>query len=139
MARLHAQCFTRPRPWSAREFASLLGGEGVFIRTGAEGFLIGRVAADEAEVLTLAVAPSARRRGIGRALLSGFEAEALARGAGVAFLEVAADNAAALALYDRAGFRRAGLRRGYFGAGLDALVLRKRLVSDPQAPRCGEG
>lgn len=128
---MHARCFTRPRPWSAAEFAALLGGPGVFLCAGDAGFLLGRVVLDEAEVLTLAVRPEARRRGAGRALLATFEAEAAARGAAAAFLEVAGDNAAALALYRGAGFAEAGRRRGYFGAGADALALRKALGRPP--------
>lgn len=128
LAALHARCFTRPRPWTAAEFAALLGGAGVFLCTAPEGFVLGRVALDEAEVLTLAVAPEARRRGVARALLARFEAAAGAQGAGVAFLEVAADNDAARALYRGAGYDEAGRRRGYFGAGVDALVLRKSLA-----------
>lgn len=128
LAFLHAVCFSRPRAWSAAEFTGLLGSPGVFLCGAAAGFVMGRVVADEAEVLTLAVAPPARRAGTGRALLAAFEAAALARGAMAAFLEVAADNRAALALYDRAGYVSVGRRRGYFGPGLDGLVLRKSLA-----------
>lgn len=128
LAALHARCFTRPRPWSAAEFAALLGGAGVFLCTTAEGFILGRATFDEAEVLTLAVALEARRRGVARALLANFEAAARARGAGVAFLEVSEDNDAARALYHGTGYVEAGRRRGYVSAGVDALVLRKTLV-----------
>lgn len=98
---------------------------------GPTGFLLGRIVADEAEVLTLAVDPASRRRGIGARLVAAFLAEAAARGAGRAFLEVAADNAAARALYAAAGFAEVARRRGYYrdpaGGAVDALVLARDL------------
>jgi ribosomal-protein-alanine N-acetyltransferase len=94
---------------------------------GGRGFLLGRVAAGEAEVLTLAVDPGVRRQGLGAGLLAGFLRLAAERGACRVFLEVAADNGAALALYARAGLAPVGRRRGYFAvpglAAVDALVL----------------
>jgi ribosomal-protein-alanine N-acetyltransferase len=131
LAALHAACFVRPQPWSAAGFAAALAAPGAFLCAGPAGFALGRAAAGEAELLTLAVAPEVRRRGEGSRLLAAFEAEAAARGAGRAFLEVAAENAPALALYARAGWRHAGLRRGYCGGGIDALVMAKAL----EAPR----
>lgn len=125
LAGLHARCFfTAPRPWSAAEFASLLSSAGVFLLSRPGGFLLGRVVADEAELLTLAVAPEARRQGLGRALTADFAATAHAQGAATAFLEVAEANAAARSLYAGLGWREAGLRRGYYGSGQHALVLR---------------
>ena len=88
--------------------------------------IVGRVIADEAELLTLVVGRAARRRGTGRTLLARFEAEARTRGAEEAFLEVAADNAAARGLYAGAAWYEAGRRRGYY-KGIDALILRKTL------------
>jgi ribosomal-protein-alanine N-acetyltransferase len=95
-----------------------------------------RLAADEAEILTLAVAPEARRRGRARALLKAAQAHAAAGGARRLVLEVAEDNAPARALYAAAGFGPVGRRRGYYdraaGAAADALVLAKDLA--PAAP-----
>ncbi len=127
LARLHAQCFTNPRPWAPEEFVGLLAGPGSFLLTRAQGFLLGRVVADEAELLTLAVAPEARRRGQGRQLVEEFAALARRRGAGVAFLEVAADNLAATQLYLAQGWRIAGRRPGYYGPKRDALTMRLEL------------
>lgn len=132
LARLHAAAFTMPRPWSAAEFRALLDSPGVFLAGDGEGFVLGRALAGEAELLTLAVHPAARRRGQGRRWLNAFEAEARARGAEEALLEVAADNAAALALYHSAGWREAGRRPRYYrpaqGPRIDALLLRKGLA-----------
>jgi ribosomal-protein-alanine N-acetyltransferase len=122
MAAVHAEVFPEA-PWPADHFAVLLGQPGVsgFIDTGG-GLLLLRVAADEAEILTIGV--TARRRGIGRRLLAQAIASARAAGATAMFLEVAADNKAANALYAGAGFVQVGERRGYYPDGGDALVLR---------------
>lgn len=131
LARLHAASFTDPRPWSAAEFAALLAGDDAMLVAEAQGFALGRAIAGEAELLTLAVAPEARRQGLGRRLLRAFLAEAAARDCRTVFLEVAVDNHTALALYRAAGFADAGRRRGYYaGAGghrVDALVLSRSL------------
>ncbi|MDO5658952.1 MAG: GNAT family N-acetyltransferase [Paracoccus sp. (in: a-proteobacteria)] len=124
LAALHARCFTTPRPWGPAEMADMLSAPGVFLLPAPQGFLIGRTIADEAELLTLAVAPEARRGGIGRALVTRFAHAARDRGATAAFLEVAADNAPALALYHRAGWQDAGRRRGYYAPDLDAIIMR---------------
>ena len=87
---------------------------------------MGRAVAGEAELLTLVVESAARRRGIGRALLVRFEIAAYQNDARDAFLEVAADNTAALTLYQAAGWQEVGRRSGYY-AGIDALLLRKSL------------
>ncbi len=129
LARLHAACFTRPRPWSADEFAGLMAGTGAFLLTDAHGFLLGRVIADEAELLTLAVDPAHRRRGIAARLLARFKDRAATLGAVTAFLEVAADNRAARALYVGAGWTQAGSRRGYYAPGVDAVVMTLRPVA----------
>lgn len=128
LAAIHARCFTRPRPWSAAEFAALLDSPRAFLLTRPQGFLLGQTVADEAELLTLAVAPDARRQGIARDLIAEFAATSRARGAAQAFLEVAADNAAAQALYHAAGWRESGRRRRYYGPDLDALVMTLRLA-----------
>ena len=131
MAALHGRCFTTPRPWSAAAFAALLTDPLCFALTEPGALLLGRAVAGEAELLTLAVAPEARRHGIAARLLAGFLAEAAARQAETAFLEVAADNQAAIALYQRGGFAPAGRRRGYYarpdGPALDALVMTRGL------------
>ncbi|MCC5983518.1 MAG: GNAT family N-acetyltransferase [Rhodobacteraceae bacterium] len=132
LADLHASAFRHPRPWRAAEFAALLDDPQVIITTAPatpdappQAVAVVRIVLDEAEVLTLAVAPAWRRRGLGQAVLNDALARAHAAGATASFLEVAADNAAALALYGRMGFRTVGRRRGYYDAGTDALILRR--------------
>jgi ribosomal-protein-alanine N-acetyltransferase len=132
LAALHARAFTTPRPWSEPELAALLADPLVFLLVeGDAGFLLGRAVAGEAELLTIAVAPEARRLGLGRKLVSRFIYQARLRGAESAFLEVAEDNAAARGLYLAAGFAEAGRRRGYYrtpeGQAVDALVLARPL------------
>lgn len=130
MAALLAAGMDGTRNWSETEIAALLASPGVFDVVGAEGFALGRAVAGEAELLTIVVAPEARRRGTGRALLASFEAAAAARGALSAFLEVAEDNAPARALYALAGYAEAGRRKAYFrraGQPVDAYILRKAL------------
>jgi len=92
------------------------------------GFILVRAAAGEAEVLTLAVKPAARRRGVGLALVIMGAEEAFRRGATEMFLEVSCMNLPAIALYKRLGFTAIGRRPGYYtapdGRREDALVLR---------------
>jgi len=125
LAGLHAAAF--PAPWDATALAGLLTQAGVFAVEQPEGFILLRTVADEAEILTLAVRPGARRRGLGARLVRDGVAGAAARGATRLFLEVADDNAAALTLYARAGFSEAGRRPGYYarpdGVRQDALIL----------------
>ncbi len=94
-----------------------------------------RSVADEAEVLSLAVAGDARRRGIGRALLAELLAELSQRSVRRLFLEVAANNAGAIALYRKAGFRDIGTRPHYYdrdGETVDARLMACDLT--PHAP-----
>lgn len=81
-------------------------------------------------MVTLATAPSHRRRGVGRALIRGAATAVGALGAQVLFLEVASDNAPALALYQSEGFATVGRRPAYYArpsGAVDALVLRRAL------------
>jgi ribosomal-protein-alanine N-acetyltransferase len=131
-AELHAHGFAHG--WSEAEFESLLASaaclcEGAF--EGDEGpltgFLLSRKAADEAEILTIAVSPRQRRRGIGKELLRRQMRRLAESGVKRLFLEVAEDNAAARALYRSLGFREEGRRKGYYrraeGPAANALVL----------------
>jgi len=125
LAQAHA--FGFDAPWSAADIRSLFAGHGVFGFLVAEagrpvGMLLLRVVMEDAEILTVAVDPAARSHGVGRALVQAAVDRAQAAGATAVFLEVAVDNDPALALYARAGFRRAGLRTGYYDRGAAGLV-----------------
>ncbi|MEO9191617.1 MAG: GNAT family N-acetyltransferase [Acetobacteraceae bacterium] len=124
LAAIHAASFPAASAWDAASFAAQLALPGVFGLIHPEGALVvGRVAADEAEILTLAVIPSARRRGLGAALVRAAMLAAGAEGAATMFLEVAASNNAGRALYAAVGFRSVGRRRRYYPDGGDAMVL----------------
>jgi ribosomal-protein-alanine N-acetyltransferase len=106
----------------------LAGPDGRVPGEGAEaaGFVLSRGAADEEELLLIAVDPRHRGRGIGTALLEQFVAEAGARGAARLFLEMREGNPAE-SLYQRHGFASVGRRRAYYrrgtGAPLDAITF----------------
>ena len=126
LARVHAQCFAEV--WNAEAMAALLATPGTFAMVAEGGFIMVRAVADESEVLTLAVIPAARRRGIATALVSRAAERAAEVGAGVMFLEVNAANLPAISLYKRLGFTTVGHRKAYYagthGMREDALVLR---------------
>lgn len=125
LAAVHAEAFDTP--WSAGAFVDLLGQAGILLEAEADGFILIRVVADEAEILTLAVRPSGRRQGLGARLVRAAEARALAAGAERIFLEVAEDNPGARALYAGLGFQPMGRRPRYYarqtGPSVDALLL----------------
>ena len=122
LAAIHGETFPPGECWDGPAFHSLLATPGAFGLLHEDGgFVLLRQAGGEAEVLTLAVTPASRRQGIARSLL----AAAVARVAGPVFLEVAADNVAALGLYQDGGFVPCGRRRDYYGPGRDAVVLRR--------------
>jgi ribosomal-protein-alanine N-acetyltransferase len=138
VAALEADSFTNPWPreslvWELENSdvtrAYLLRDDGGMVAA----FCVCWVIFDELHINTLAVAPAARRRGIGTALMRHVMAEAAAAGATRATLEVRASNAAALALYDRLGFRVAATRPGYYvKPAEDALILwREGLAASP--------
>ena len=132
----------RGSAWGEADFAGLLRSPGVFALGDGRGIALGRVAADEAELLTLAVLPEYRGSGLGRGLLAGFEAGARARGATVAHLEVAAGNAPAIFLYRAGGYAEVGRRAGYYRApdrSRDDAVLMARTLADEGARMTGEG
>lgn len=131
LAEIHATAF--PTPWDAAAFQTLLDQDGVFVLETTDGFILMRAVADEAEILTLAVRPAARRQGLATRLLTQGATVAASCGAMRLFLEVAADNDGALALYGGAGFVEAGRRPGYYarpgGGGEDALILALNLTA----------
>lgn len=129
-AALHANGMNT-RPWTAEEFTSLLSSPLVFAVGDDRAGALGRVVSDEAELLTLVTDPGHRRKGLGRSRLVEFEAEARARGAIVAFLEVAGNNEAAIRLYESNGWSVTGSRFAYYetldGKLVDAVLMSKNL------------
>jgi ribosomal-protein-alanine N-acetyltransferase len=127
LAAIHVTCFAES--WSSASIAALLATPGTFALLSAGGFILARVAGDEAEILSLGVRPKARRAGQARALVR--EAAMRADGAAAMFLEVGADNEAARRLYTGLGFREAGVRKGYYREPgkppRDALTLKAEL------------
>jgi ribosomal-protein-alanine N-acetyltransferase len=100
----------------------------------------GRPGGSQADVLTMAVATARWGQGIGSALLDALLAEAASRGCAEIFLEVRVDNSRAQRLYAKYGFRRIGLRRGYYQpSGTDAIVMRRPLDSAASSPVSQEG
>jgi ribosomal-protein-alanine N-acetyltransferase len=144
-AALHAGGIGSAGPaWDEAAFAALLaqpGRRALVASEGGEpvGLLLLGLAADEAEILALAVLPAARRRGIGRALVAAACSRAAARGAQRLLLEVAEGNAAARALYGALGFVPVGRRRGYYPGGGDALVLARPLGPCSEVRPSSEG
>ncbi len=117
--------------WDAAALAELMampGALALIVEAGGAplGLALGRVAAGEAEVLTLGVRPAARRLGLGRALVDALVSRAAALGVRKVFLEVAEDNKDARKLYLAAGFREVGRRGGYYRrptGGVDAVIM----------------
>ena len=139
LAEIHASGFRRG--WSGAEFEALLAQPGVhaliadwrntFGRKSPAGFVLYRIAGDEAEVLSVAVVHDCRRRGIARRLLEETLRHLYREGINSVHLEVEEENVAALALYRRMDFRESGRRPGYYSQGASAprgaLVMRRQL------------
>ncbi|MCL2758556.1 MAG: GNAT family N-acetyltransferase [Alphaproteobacteria bacterium] len=123
LANLHKLCFPQ-KSWSADEFAKLKN-SGAEIIASENGFIVWRAAADECEIITIGTRPDARGQGIAGAMLALMERD-LPRPIKI-FLEVAADNAAARALYEKNGYRNIGIRSKYYDGKTDAVVMEKQL------------
>lgn len=96
-------------------------------RREAAGFAFWRRLGDEAEILSIGVAPRMRRKGVARSLLSEVIETARQTGLRKLFLEVDVKNVGAVALYEHAGFEKIGRRDRYYKNGGDALVMRLNL------------
>jgi len=136
-AAIHAASFAHP--WQEADFEQLFVTPGIFA-DGAigekderlAGFVLSRLAVDEAEILTLAVAPEWRLRGVATNLLQPHLSILATNRAGRIFLEVEAENIAALALYANFGFKQVGERKSYYSTAdaspKGALILRLDLL-----------
>ena len=139
LAALHARCFSVPAPWSVSDFEGLLADPTASLFERPEGFLLLRCVADEAEILTLAVDPDARRRGVASALIADAVRFVGEHRITRVFLEVSKENDSAIALYGKQGFGEVGRRRNYYlapdGRRVDALILERRIdLSTGQNP-----
>jgi len=122
-------------PWDAEGFAAFLEKPTIHALLVMDkdeplGFVLAQQAADEAEILMIAVHPKAQRKGVGECLLVSVAKQIQSDGVSALFLEVAEDNAPARALYDRCGFGEMGRRKNYYvrdGKEIDALLLRLEL------------
>jgi ribosomal-protein-alanine N-acetyltransferase len=135
MAALHGASFHRG--WSDGEFERLLFDRNAVAHRATVGhslvgFILSRIAGQEAEILSIAVTSSRRGRGLAKQLLDLNLRRLAGLGVRAVFLEVGDDNVPALRLYRRAGFREVGRREGYYrdqaGKASTALVLRRDLV-----------
>jgi [ribosomal protein S18]-alanine N-acetyltransferase len=130
IAALHAASFQRG--WGEDEFHRLLIDRAVvayraMIGRTMVGFILSRMAAGEAEILSVAIAPAWRGRGFARPLLDLHLRRLAGLGVRVVFLEVDEHNEPACRLYRNAGFSEVGVRKGYYQEGASALVLRRDL------------
>ena len=134
LAQLHGTSFHRG--WGESEFESMLTERNTLVhrlRAGRKiiGFAVSRMAADEAEILSIAVAASHRGRGLSRNLLLTHLGHLAGHGVRTVFLEVEENNQPARNLYERAGFGIAGRRERYYreanGEQLNALLMRRDL------------
>jgi [ribosomal protein S18]-alanine N-acetyltransferase len=134
LAELHGASFHRG--WGEAEFETMLAERNTLLhrlRLGRKtiGFAVSRMAADEAEILSIAIDPGYRGRGLSRALLLTHLGHLVARGVRTIFLEVEENNQPARRLYERSGFTAVGRRERYYqqagGEQLNALLMRRDL------------
>jgi len=135
LAAVHAASFHRG--WGAEDLAAMLREGSVVAHlvrrratAPASAFILSRIAADEAEVLTVATAPPLRGRGYGGRLIAAHLPDLMRAGVRRLFLEVEAENAPALKLYERSGFVAIGRRKGYYRTAqgtADAVTMRRDL------------
>lgn len=137
LERIHSASFETER-WSKATFAKLLAlPSRVALLVDGAGFVLVGLAADEAEILTLAVVPERRRQGVGGALLDAAMGAARRRGAATMYLEVEEANEPARSLYASRGFRQVGRRERYYPNGAGALLL--AAVLRPASCEAGAG
>ena len=126
-------CF--PRGWNRSHFQAELASERASCVVAEQdgrvaGHLCLTVLFDEAEILDVAVDPALQGRGIGAQLVQWACDEAVQRGAGLLLLEVRATSQPAIALYERFGFQRTGLRKAYYEENIDAVLMDKKLMKE---------
>ena len=117
-------------PWSTQDFRDCITSDALFLVAerggGIAGYVVALNAADEGDILNLAVAPPERRSGLGRDLVRYALEQLAARGVAHVYLEVRESNAPARTLYAAHGFKEVGRRREYYRRPVeDAIVLRR--------------
>lgn len=137
MAQVHSIAFPREQAWGTPQIEDLLRQASVRARAikqqgQIQSFLLFQTAADQAEILTLATAPSARRRGLAAALLADTESDLGGDGISTWLLDVAEDNSGAIAFYRTLGFKADGRRAKYYkraaGIRVDAILMSKPMA-----------
>ena len=124
-------------PWSMgqfkEEFKGVPNSRYFLVATNDEDQIVGYAAVlvvapgVEADVLTVAVLPDYTRKGIATHFMAEIETWSISKGAPAMMLEVGTENASAIALYEKLGYENISTRKGYYGPGLDAFVMRKEL------------
>ena len=137
LTRIHEECF--PKYWNREAFTDFFAVEHTFTTLvlsplpegEAMAMMVYRIAGDQADIITLAVRPAFQRRGLAASMLGNALADCRELGVEKMFLEVEADNAAAITLYEHAGFTHVTRRKLYYqqldGSLTDALVMSKKL------------
>ena len=131
MAKLHSLSDDHTRPWSEIEYKKLLDTNTCRLFHTKNGFLIGRVIDQDAEILNVIIHPDYRRLGKASKLIGTFEKEAKDAGSSRCFLEVAESNSSAKKLYNALGYLKIGQRNNYYkfvdGRKDDAAILSKEI------------
>lgn len=131
LAEIHLGAFGEDRAWNEEQFKTFLADPHIVLTKEEQSFVLGRIVADEAEILTLATAPDHQRRGLAQKSLQKFIAKAQAAGAISIFLEVGENNSPAKALYAGHHFHQVGERKDYYrkagGHAVTALILKREL------------
>ena len=127
LSNLHQKCFPN-KPWSADDFRDLKK-SGCEIIMSENGFIVYRIAVDEAEIITIGVNPEMRRKGIASAMIGIIEKTLKNQGVKKIFLEVALTNISAKKLYENCGFKTVGSRPKYYD-GVDAILMAKDIFFD---------
>jgi len=127
LSQLYALCFPdKKQKWDANDFADLKK-SGCDIIASQNSFIVWRTIADEAEIISIGVAPIARRTGTASALLQIMEKDVKQNGVKTIFLEVDDKNIPALELYKKHGFVNTGVRPHYYENGHDAIIMKKEI------------
>lgn len=126
LSAIHRACFDAS--WQPQAIMALFETPGTYACVHSQGFILCRASGEQADLMTFAVLPNARKHGIGVALLADALNVARGMGAGAMFLEVSEGNAGAIKLYEKQGFSALTTRKNYYASGENALLMRKSLT-----------